>query len=303
MSTAARPILLLLALLTAAVRAGSEIDARAEWSATEPTTADRVTLTVTIRTDPACTVEPWRDAAARVLADAGWTEIASTATAPALDAAGRVERTVSFVLEPFLPGRYAHAPVTIAAVGPAGERRTVQLAIPEVTVRSLLPGDEPVQVPGMPTPDLGGDLALGTFRPVPEPPGPGPGGLAWALIAGFLAVAAVVFLVVRGVRRGIRRHDRSDPAAELNRIAPSVRTTDDLAPVDRIVRAAARRYNAWDRFADILDRLEHARYAPPGAGNNGGELDPSALAREAAHTVGRVAGAPGDAAGSGGGGR
>ncbi len=286
MTSIPRVIPLLLALLTAAVRAGDAIDAHAAWSTTEPTTADRLTLTVTVRTDPALTPEPWRETTAQALTDAGFTVITSTATAPALDGLGLIERAASFVVEPFLAGRYAPPPVTISATGPADEHRSVTLTIPEMTVRSLLPEDEPVQVPGMPAPDLGGDLALGTFRPVPEPPSTGPGAMKAVLIAGLLVIAAGVLLVGLGLRRNNHRHDGSDPVETLRRIAPSVRTPNDLAPVDRVVRLAASRFDAWDQLADVVDRLEVARYAPP---SDGDRPDPGELAREAAETVARVA--------------
>lgn len=298
-------ITLLLAVLTTDVRAGEAIDARGELSSTELTTADRVTLTVTVDTDPAYTVEPWREAAAAALAGAGWTVVSSAASAPVLAESGRVRRSASFVLEPFLAGRYPFPEIVITALGPGGERRTASVTVPEVTVRSLLPEDEPVQIPGMPAPDsagaLGGDLVLGTLRPAPEPAQPGRGVLVLILIGASFAVAAVALLVARRVWRAFRRGGGADPVADLDRLVRSVRTIEDLAPVDHAVRLAARRYGVQNDLDGLLARLERVRYAPPdsteSAARDGTELDVRGLACEAAEAVHRAVGAVGGAGG------
>lgn len=286
----------LLAATTPRVAAADAITGRADLSRTDITVTDRVTLTVTLDSDPAFTVEPWVEAATTQLQNAGWTIVSTTTDAPALVDSGRIVHTTRFVLEPFLSGEYAVPEITCTVVGPDGEPHSVTLPASRVEVRSILPEDETDQlpVPGVPIDDTtltGGDQPLGTLRPAPEPAPPGPPVLTLGLIAGLVTLAAACLFVARGAIRELTANREPDVCRELERRARAARTLDDLGPVDRALRAVLHASppaanGAARRGADLLDRLERIRYAPTRE-----HADPRALAKEAADIARAVRGA------------
>ncbi|USN98557.1 MAG: hypothetical protein H6810_10325 [Phycisphaeraceae bacterium] len=291
MATRFASVIFALLWLAQSAVAAQAIAGRAELSATSITVTDRVTLTVTLETDPDYTVEPWKDDAAKQLEGAGWTVVSTTADAPALHD-GRIERTTRLLLEPFLDGDYDVPAITCTAIGPAGEKQTVELAASKVEVTSRLPADETVQLPlpGLPTATPSdGDRPLGELRVVPGPKLAEPSAfLVGAIIVPLVAAAGIVVIVVGAA--GKRRGRPSDVWRELERSTKLVRSVDDLGPVDRAFRAClvlAPERKSGEAVA-LLERLERARYAKLARG-----VDACALADE----VARVARALREAAG------
>ncbi|MEM7754337.1 MAG: hypothetical protein AAF297_01735 [Planctomycetota bacterium] len=238
--------------------AAGELTLTIAASDTQLTTTDRLTLTLTAEY-PTTANYAHDPAFLDAVESAGWTIVATHADPPRLIQAGRLARTSTAILEPFLPGDYEIPSLTATF---AGETATLD-PIP-VSVNGLLPEDDLLAE----SPEL---AELRKPPPIIED-----NSTALPVVIAIVVTFTAVVLIIR---RNATTPTDASPADQLRDAVRTVRRIadasaidcDDLTALHAAVQTAEHHTSATDPA--LTADLEHARFGPnPPSAQRAGEL-------------------------------
>lgn len=195
-----------------------------------------------------------------------WTRVDATDTRPTVLPDGRLTRSRTITLEPFLEGDYTVPPVTLAW-GTGDAARTLASAALKAKVTSVLPQDD------------GGQLAAPAPALAPTEPEPASPGLI--TVAAVVAIAAL--LLTWRFTRPRHHHDEPapDPVETLRAAAATTETTPETLPA--VHHAIAALAPQQPSLSPLVARCERARFEP------GAQGDAGDIAREALRLIGGAA--------------
>ena len=236
------------------------VDLSVETDATSLTTAERLRVRITVRRPMGAAVtliEPdW--------GEGGWTLIETLDSAPGALPDGRVERSRTVLLEPFLDGSYEIPAVSVSWTREGAEGALSSQPL-TVEVGSVLSGPEDGVISG----------------PAPPATPDEPGGRSWAtglVAAGVLLGAGIIGYVLARPRAGDAAAEAA-PEERLRAIAMAARAEDgDLEEVHRSLEALVSRGAVGaEALHELIVVCERARFGPEG----GGSPDACRVARSA----------------------